>query len=140
MAYSLDLRQKVLDACDDGMGTRTAARLFRVSESWVRYLKQIRREHGSIELKAPTGGIEPTLKDEASRIHAHFKACPDTTILELKSALGTDASETTVWRAARALGYRFKKSRSTPQNASGKMSLNGVNSGSKIARRSIRTA
>lgn len=138
MAYSLDLRQKVIDACDRGMKTKPVAQLFGVSPSWVRWLKQNRREHGTIQAKPATGGTDPILQDEDEKVHAHFKAHPDTTILELKEALKTDASEVTVWRAARRLGYRFKKSRSTPANASGKTSSSDASSGIKRSSRSIK--
>ena len=137
MAYSLDLRQKVMDACDRGMKTRPVAQWFGVSESWVRRLKQHRRERGTIEPLPPSGGVEPILgEDDHDKIHAHFKTQPDTTIVALKEALGTDASEVTVWRAAKLLGYRFRKSRSTPPNASGRMSSSGVTCGPTTPRRS----
>ena len=139
MAYSLDLRQKVIDACDRGMKTKPVADLFGVSPSWVRLLKQNRRERNTIEPKPASGGTDAILKDEDDKIHAHFQAHPDTTILELKAALKTDASEVTVWRAARALGYRFKKSRSMPANATGKTWLSDANSGAKTPSRSIQT-
>lgn len=122
MAYSLDFRQKVIDACDRGMKTKPVAQLFGVSPSWVRRLKQHRRERGTIAPLPPSGGSEPTLGGEDhERIHTHFAAHPDTTIAELRAALATEVSEVTVWRAARALGYRFKKSRSTPRSVSGRM-------------------
>lgn len=136
MAYSLDLRQKVIDACDRGMKTRPVAQLFGVSESWVRRLKQHRRERKTIVPKPPVGGVQPILKGQDQRIHDHFKAHPDTTILELKEALKTDASEVTVWRAAKALGYRFKKSRSMPANVSGRTSSSNARSGTKKPSRS----
>ena len=110
MAYSLDLRQKVIDASDRGMKTKLVAQLFGVSESWVRRLKQHRRERGTIASRPPAVRSAPTLgAEDHERIHAYFKARPDTTIAELRAALATDASEVTVWRAARALGYRLKK-------------------------------
>jgi len=137
MAYSLDFRQKVIDACDRGMKTRPVAQLFGVSESWVRRLKQHRRERKTIEPKRPAGGVEPMLKGEDEKIHEHFKAHPDTTIPELKDALKTEASEVTVWRAAKRLGYCFKKSRSTPANTSGRTSSRNARSGTKTSSRSI---
>ena len=109
MAYSSDFRQRVVAACDRGMATKQVAEVYQVAASWVRRLKQWRRERGSIEAR-PCGGSKPKLgaPDEAA-IHAHFASHPDTTIVALKAVLGTDASEITVWRTARRLGYRFKK-------------------------------
>lgn len=130
MAYSLDLRQKVIDAYDRGMKTQAVAEWFGVSKSWARRLKQRRRERGTIQPLPPAGGVEPMLgEDDHAKIHAHFEAHPDTTIAGLKDALGTDASVVTVWRGARSLGYRFKKSRSTPPSVSGRASSRSVRRG-----------
>ena len=136
MAYSMDLRQKVIAACDRGMKTKQAAEAFGVAPSWVRLLKQRKREDGDIAPR-PCGGSKRKLtEDDDAAIHDHFKARPDTTILELKESLGTNASEVTVWRAAKALGYRFKKSRSTPANANGQTSSRNARNGIKTPNRS----
>ena len=50
-AYSPEFRRDVLAACDAGSGTRAVALKFLVSESWVRRIKQERRELGKV---APT--------------------------------------------------------------------------------------
>ena len=130
MAYSMDFRRRVVEACDEGMKTRQVAQVFNVAPSWVRRLKQWRRERGSIAPR-PCGGSEPKLGPaEQPAIHAHFAEHPDTTIVELKAALGADdVSEVSVWRAARRLGYRFKKSRSTRRNAGGRTWPSGVGRG-----------
>ena len=47
-AYSKEFRRDVLAACDAGEGTRAIALRFGVSESWVRRVKQERREQGKI--------------------------------------------------------------------------------------------
>ena len=47
-AYSKEFRRDVLAACDAGEGTRSVALRFEVSESWVRRIKQERREQGKI--------------------------------------------------------------------------------------------
>ena len=113
MAYSTDFRERVIAACDRGMSAEQVSENFGVAASWVRRLKQWRRERGSIAPR-PCGGSKPKLRpSDESVIHTHFSAHPDTTIVALKSALRTEVSEITVWRAARRLGYRFKKSRST---------------------------
>jgi len=113
MAYSSDFRQRVIDACDRGKSTKQVAAMFAVAESWVRRLKQWRRERGSVAPR-PCGGSKPKLGSvEEQAIVAHFAAHPDTTIAELKTVLQTEVSEVTVWRTACRLGYRFKKSRRT---------------------------
>lgn len=51
-AYSKERRGEVLAACDGGGNTREVAQHFGVSESWVRRVKQERREQGKVEPKA----------------------------------------------------------------------------------------
>ena len=46
-AYSMEFRRDVLTACDAGGATREVAVRFCVSESWVRRIKQDRRETGN---------------------------------------------------------------------------------------------
>ena len=59
-AYSTDLRERVVAACDAGDATREqiAAR-FSVSVPWIRKLLRQRRETGSIEPKPRGGGRPP---------------------------------------------------------------------------------
>lgn len=44
MIYCKERRAEVLAACDSGQGTREVALAFNVSKSWVRRVKQERRE------------------------------------------------------------------------------------------------
>ena len=46
-AYSMDLRERVLHDSDAGMQAAAVASKYHVSASWVRRLKQRRRETGS---------------------------------------------------------------------------------------------
>src|SRR2546423_955973 len=50
-AYSMDLRRRVIGACDAGKGTKEVAATFGVSPAWVRRLKQHRRVRG----RCPSG-------------------------------------------------------------------------------------
>ena len=47
-AYSLDLRQRVINDCDAGLGTKAVAQKYSVSPAWVRRLKQHRRQRGDL--------------------------------------------------------------------------------------------
>ena len=65
VAYSKEFRREVLAACDSGRGTREVALSFDVSESWVRRIKQERRELGKTAPKQtrnrrPSGGFTRT--------------------------------------------------------------------------------
>ena len=46
--YSKEFRGQVLAACDRGRSTREVATYFDVSESWVRRVKQERREQNKV--------------------------------------------------------------------------------------------
>ena len=54
MAYSLDLRKRVLRAWDSGMDAERVAAKYEVSRAWVHRLVQRRRETGSIERRKQT--------------------------------------------------------------------------------------
>ena len=58
-SYSMDLRKRVLADCDAGRSTRQVAMKYRVSESWVRRLKQRRRESGEIAPRSPRNKVHP---------------------------------------------------------------------------------
>ena len=108
-AYSMDLRERVLLDSDAGMKAANVAAKYRVSGSWVRLLKQRRRETGEVaprvQRQGRRGMLAPHLHTVADLIAAH----PDRTLAELKDALATPASVPTVWRAVRALGLTVKK-------------------------------
>ena len=108
-AYSMDLRERALLDSDAGMKAADVAAKYRVSGSWVRLLKQRRRETGEVAPRVQRQGrrglLEPHLHTLAALIAAH----PDRTLAELKDALATPASVPTVWRAVRALGLTVKK-------------------------------
>ena len=102
-AYSMDLRERARLDSDAGMKAADVAAKYRVSGSWVRLLKQRRRETGEGAPRVQRHGrrcmLEPHRHTLAARIAAH----PDRTLAELKDALATPASVPTVWRAVRAL-------------------------------------
>jgi len=109
-AYSVDLRQRVLDDCDAGMGTKAVAQKYAVSPSWVRKIKQQRRETGSIEPLAATPGPKPSLQEHEDQLRELLRANPDRTAGEYHAQLGVDVAVITVWRAIRRLGFTHKKS------------------------------
>ena len=116
-AYSLDLRKRVLGACDAGKGTKEVARLFEVSPAWVRRLKQRRRELNTISPLPRKNGPDPKLTPRhRARLREAVEEQPDITLVELKHKLKLSASVPTICRALRALGLSFKKSRSSPMS------------------------
>lgn len=106
--YSAEFRGEVLKACDSGEGTRVVATKFNVSESWVRRIKQERREQGKL---APLKARKRTPKwaTHAERIVALMGQTPDLTLNELKGKLETTLSVQTLCRALQQLRLTLKK-------------------------------
>jgi transposase len=112
-AYSTDLRERVVAACDARAGTREqiAARSS-VSVAWVRKLMRQRRETGSIEPKPRGGGRAPAFDAEATgRLREAVKADGDATLAELAAAAGVSCCASAAHRALARLGITRKKSR-----------------------------
>ena len=108
-AYSMDLRERALLDSDAGMKAADVAAKYRVSGSWVRLLKQRRRETGEVAPRVQRHGRRCMLEPHLHTLAALIAAQPDRTLAELKDALATPASVPTVWRAVRALGLTVKK-------------------------------
>jgi len=108
-AYSPDLRERVLLDCDAGMETRQAAVKHRVSESWIRRLKQRRRETGETTPRPCRNRRVAKWLAHAERLRELVRQQPDATLGELATALGGELSPQTISRALRALRLTFKK-------------------------------
>ena len=112
-AYSIDLRQRVVAACDARDGTRAqiAAR-FSVSVAWIRKLMRRRRESGSIAPKSRGGGRAPAFDADADRrLREAVRADADATLAELARVAGVACCPSAVHRALKRLGITRKKSR-----------------------------
>ena len=107
-AYSMDLRERALLDSDAGMKAADVAAKCRVSGSWVRLLKQRRRDTGEVAPRVQRHGRRCMLEPHLHTLAALIAAQPDRTLAELKDALATPASVPTVWRAVRALGLTVK--------------------------------
>jgi len=121
-AYSLDLRKRVLAACDAGRGTREVSTLFQVSPAWVRRLKQRRREWGIVEALARNAGRKSKLTlDDRKRLVDLVAQTPDATLEELRDRLGVKVDPATICRALKQLDLTFKKSPCTRPSRTGRM-------------------
>lgn len=110
-AYSSDLRGRVLADCDGGVGTRAVAAKYRVSESWVRRLKQTRRETGRTAPAAHAGGRTAGWVAHADAIRAAVRQAPDATLAEYRRRFALPLSRSALARALAALGLSREKSR-----------------------------
>jgi transposase len=110
-AYSMDLRVRVLADSDAGMSTKGVAEKYRVCTSWVRRLKQRRRESGEIAPRKAGFRHESKWERHAERIREAIAEKSDLTLRELRDKLGGGVSVQTLSRALRQLGLTLKKSR-----------------------------
>lgn len=108
-AYSMDLRERVLQDADLGVSSKDLAARYRVSRAWVDALKQRRRETGEMGPRVQTKFRSRVLAGHTDRLRAIVDAQPDRTLCEVQAALQTPASLTTIWRELGALGLTLKK-------------------------------
>ena len=109
-AYSMDLRKRVVRACDRGLPAAEVAARFDVSLAWVYRLVQRRRETGTIAPRKQTKFRGRALSsDEEVRLVALITVRPDATLAELQQALPTHAALSTLWRTIDRLGLTVKK-------------------------------
>jgi transposase len=120
-AYSMDLRERIVAACDAGDSTEDVAAAFSVSASWVRRLKQRRRESGSIAPKTQSRrGPVPGWQRHGEAIRQAVGEHPDATLDEYRRQHGLSLSKSALARAFVVLGLTRKKSRSGPRSKTGR--------------------
>ena len=108
-AYSMDLRVRVLADCDAGMATPAVAQKYTVSASWVRRLRQRRRETGETAPRRQRHGPVPLHQAHGDAIRQAIADEPDATLAELRARLALDVALSTMWQAVDRLGLSFKK-------------------------------
>lgn len=138
-SYSEDLRGRVLAAVDGGMAARAAARVFRVSVSYIYKALIRRRRTGEVSASSRRGHRPRKLTPaQEAALAAHITAHPDLTLAALQTWLleeyAVRLSNGATWSAVARLGLSFKKRHSTPPSKTVPTSRPGAASG---ARRSL---
>ena len=123
----MDLRERVLADCDAGLGTTATAKKYKVSPSWVRRLKQHRRERGDFLPRC--GGGSRGRKFDRDRLAELVRQQPDATLVELRDRLGVSVTPWAICKALRDLKLTYKKSRSAPPSRTGRTSPGSAWSG-----------
>jgi len=114
-AYSLDLRQKILESYQNGEGSiRQIAKRFKVSTDCVQRLLNRYRREGTIEPKPYTGWNKPKLNEEHLQILVILvEEDNDATNVELARKIflktGVQVSGWTIGRALKKLNITRKK-------------------------------
>jgi transposase len=115
--YSIDLRQRIVDAYRKGEGSvRELARRFVVSPNTVQNYLNLERETGSVAPRPHGCGPAPKLDDAGvQEVRTLIEEKNDRTLDEIAKELETRRSvrvgRTTVWHVLDRLGLRRKKRR-----------------------------
>lgn len=111
---SMDLRQRIVRAVEEGSSIRAAALRFAVSPSAAIKLMQRVRTTGSAAPDRYGGHRRPLLEPYEAELRGLIAATPDITLAELQAELerrfGVVAGLTTIHTTLRRLGLRHKKS------------------------------
>ena len=141
VAYSIDLRERVLAAMDEGEETQEQiARRFHVSARWIRRLIARRTATGSIAPKPNGGGRKLLIQGEAAEaLRGAIADRPDATLQELREVTGFRGCLMTIWRAIERLEITRKKSPCEPKSNSTPGCSHSGRSGSSGWKQSTRT-
>lgn len=120
-AYSEDLRRKIAEAVQRGMGQSEAARSFGVSLSSVKRYVEALRKGGSLSPKKHPGS-KPKVDERGRRLlESDVEERPTLSLLErcrfLEQSTGVRVSESTMSRVLRRLGFSRKKGAWVPVSA-----------------------
>ena len=110
-AYSLDLRQRVMKAYDEGKWTvGQIAERFKVGEWWVHKLKRQRKAGGDLgPRKGKVGQPRRLGPEQINRIEQYLDKHPDATLEQIREKIGAICTMVTIHNTLRRLGYRYKK-------------------------------
>ena len=120
-AYSEDLREKIVEALERGMGKSQAARTFSVSLSSVKRYAKLAQEGRSLAPKNRPGS-KPKLDERSSKLlQADLEEHPFLTLQErceyLRAVASVEVSRSTVCRAIKRMDSTRKKGADRLQNA-----------------------
>lgn len=124
-AYSQDLRDRIVRAVDAGASRRSTAARFEVSVSFVIRLVQRWRATGSAKVRGTGGRPRHRLEPHGALVDRLLAARRDTTLEELREALGGEGvtvSRSAVDRYLASRGLTRKKRQATPPSRSARMS------------------
>lgn len=114
MAYSKDLRERVLAATAGPLTNRQAAKLFQLSISTVERWRQQQRATGQVQAGRSTGRRRRIPVEQETRLIAQLQADPDATLAahcqQWQAVTGVGLSPATLCRTLQRLAWTVKKS------------------------------
>ena len=128
-AYSLDLRERIVRAVDEGQSQREAARRFGVGVSSVKRYLQHRQRRGSLPRRPIPGGVRRIGRNQETVLWARLEAEPEGTLAEhcawWEQTQGQRVSIATMARAIGRIGWTRKKDRWVPPSATQRHASSG---------------
>lgn len=125
VAYSQDLRERAIKACQRGEPVSVIARRLEVSESWIRRVYRRFQETGERTAHRLGGYRTSCLEPWKETIEGWIADKPDLTLAEMVGRLDEQGVTITIhplWRQLKQWGLSFKKkparSRATPSRRS----------------------
>lgn len=121
-SYSTDLRERVLNACQQGKHTKPEiAEQFQVALSTLYNWLTHQRIHGTLTPQPYRHGPKPEFTDQTLPLLAELhQKRPDATLAELaadyQQRTGKQVSQTTLWHGLNRLNLTRKKRHSEPAN------------------------
>lgn len=113
--YSLDLRERVVKAYEQGKGSiAQIAQMFNVGQTFVKKMLRLKRETGDLSPLPHAGGKPPSLSSKDLRLlRARVRQQSDVSLVELQTHLQQQAQVSvhiaTISRALSQLGLPRKK-------------------------------
>jgi len=109
-AYSLDLRERVMAAYDEGHSVPQLATRFKVGVWWIYKIKRQRRKTGSLAPRKGRVGRPRALRAKQEQRLARFvDKHADATLAQIRARLALPCSTVALHHTLRRLGYRYKK-------------------------------
>lgn len=111
-AYSYDLRERVIAACDAGESPEQAGPIFHVSARCIYNWLKLRNETGDLTPRYSPPGPKPKLTKHSEQLRKLVTEHPDATLEELRSRMPVQVCIGTLWATLRSLNLSLKKSHS----------------------------
>lgn len=129
---SVDLRERILKAYDQGKGTREeVAERFSVSLGMVKKLLLQRSRTGCIKPRHRfSGSKKRILASHRMALRQHLKKKPDMTLKQMRAALQLDCTLQAIHYVLLDMGLTYKKRHSALQNKTAKTSVERGEDGS----------
>ena len=122
-AYSMDLRKRVIAACESGMSVQDAATVYRITARTIFDWLRRKRETGSFAPKTGKPGPRNKLANHLDTLREIIRDQPDATLREIRDRLPVRVGIMTISRALTSLNITLKKSHSRGGTASSRRSV-----------------